>query len=135
MVTLPADSTVLDEQELARLDTEYQAAVGRNDWETMDRILDDDFVLISSTGRVVTKPDLLEEARGGAITYERQDDTDRIVRVWGDTAVVTALRWAKGVEAGVPFAYRAWFSDTYARTPGSWKYVLGHASARLPWKD
>jgi ketosteroid isomerase-like protein len=118
---------------VARLDDEYQAAVGRNDAETMDRILADDFVLISSTGRTFSKADLLEEARRGRTTYERQDDTDRTVRAWGDTAVVTALLWAKGSEDGKPFAYRVWFSDTYARVDGVWKYVLGHASGRLPW--
>jgi|GEM_PF-284450 len=118
---------------VANLDSEYQAAVGRNDATTMGRILADDFVLISSTGRTYSKADLMEEARNGRFVYERQDDTDRTVRVWGDTAVVTALLWAKGVEDGKPFAYRVWFSDTYARTRSGWKYVLGHASGRLPW--
>ena len=118
---------------VAELDTEYQAAVGRNDADAMDRILADDFVLISSTGRVVSKSDLLEEARSGRYVYERQNDTDRTVRVWGDTAVVTALLWAKGTESGAPFAYRVWFSDTYARVDGRWRYVVGHASGRLPY--
>ena len=58
-----------------------------------------------------------------------------MVRVWGDTAVVTALLWAKGREKGASFAYRVWFSDTYARVDGVWKYVLGHASSRLPWPE
>jgi len=34
-----------DEKAVADLDTQYQAAVERNDAETMDRILLDDFVL------------------------------------------------------------------------------------------
>jgi ketosteroid isomerase-like protein len=117
------------------LDLEYQAAVAQNDVDTMARILADGFVLISSTGRTFTKADLLEEARSGRFRYERQDDTDRTVRVWGDTAVVTALLWAKGTEAGAPFAYRVWFSDTYARQEGRWQYVLGHASGRLPYLE
>lgn len=123
-----------DERALVeRLDVEYQAAVGRNDHRAMARILADDFILISSTGKTYTKADLLEEARSGRFSYERQDDTNRTVRIWGDTAVVTALLWAKGTEGGSPFAYRTWFSDVYVRLGGSWKYVLGHASGRLPW--
>ena len=121
--------------EVAGLDTEYQSAVARNDANAMARILADDFVLISSTGRTFRKDDLLAEARSGQIVYERQDDTDRAVRVWGDTAVVTALLWARGTEKGKPFAYQVWFSDTYARIRGEWKYVLGHASGRLPWPE
>jgi hypothetical protein len=38
-----------------------------------------------------TKADLLEEARSGRVVYEFQRDTEQTVRVWGDTAVITAL--------------------------------------------
>src|SRR5436190_918506 len=54
------------------------------------------------------------------------------VRVWGDTAVVTALLWLKGTQDGKPFEYKLWFSDTYVRTKAGWKYVFGQASLRLP---
>ncbi len=100
---------------VAALDTDYQDAVARNDPDAMGRILTEDFVLISSTDRTLTRDDLLAEARGGRVRYEQQDDTDRTVRVSGDTAVLTALLWAKGTEDGRPFTDRVWFSDTYAR--------------------
>jgi ketosteroid isomerase-like protein len=54
------------------------------------------------------------------------------VRVWGDTAVVTALLWAKGTEEGKPFDYHLWFSDVYVRTPQGWRYVFGQAAQPLP---
>jgi hypothetical protein len=38
----------------------------------------------------------------------------------------------KGTRAGQPVDYRLWFSDTYVRTAGGWKYALGQASLRLP---
>ena len=115
---------------IARLDTEYQAAVERNDAATMDRILADDFILVTGLGKTFTKEDLLEEARSGRVDYEFQRDTDQAVRVWGDTAVITAQLWAKGVESGEPFHYKLWFSDTYVRTDGEWRYVFGQASTR-----
>ncbi|MGC2289484.1 MAG: nuclear transport factor 2 family protein [Thermoplasmata archaeon] len=124
---MPAD----DETTLARLDDEYQAAVARNDPEGMDRILADDFVLVTGRGTQFSKSDLLAEARSGRFVYERQDDSERTVRVWGDTGVVTALLWAKGTEEGKPFEYRVWFSDTYVRTPGGWRYALGQSGSRL----
>ncbi|MCI4325906.1 MAG: nuclear transport factor 2 family protein [Thermoplasmata archaeon] len=121
-----------DKAEVARLDTEYQAAVQRNDVATMDRILADGFVLVVGSGKVFTKDDLLEEARSGRFVYERQDDDHQTVRQWGDTAVVTALLTAKGIEDGKPFAYRVWFSDTYVRTPRGWRYAFGQSGGRLP---
>jgi ketosteroid isomerase-like protein len=135
MAFLPAshaESSADDEKIVAALDTEYQAAVKKNDAATMDRILADDFVLVTGLGKSYTKADLLTEARSGRMVYEHQEDSAQKVRVWGDTAVVTALLWAKGTEDGKAFDYKLWFSDTYVRTPAGWRYVFGQASTRLP---
>lgn len=53
--------------------------------------------------------------QSGRFVYERQEDSRRKARVFGDTAVVTALLRVKGTEDGRPFEYRVWFSDTYVR--------------------
>lgn len=98
----------------------------------MDRILADDFVLVTGLGKTYSKADLLEEARSKRRVYERQEDSEQKVRVWGDTAVVTALLWAKGSEGGNKFDYKLWFSDTYVRTPAGWRYIFAQSSTRLP---
>ena len=121
-----------DESIVAALDTEYQAAVKANDAATMDRILADDFVLVTGKGKVFTKTDLLNEAREKNMNYEHQEDSNQKVRVWGNTAVVTALLWAKGTDNGKPFEYKLWFSDTYVRTPTGWRYVFAQSSIPLP---
>jgi len=117
---------------VAALDTEYQAAVKKNDAATMDRILADDFVLVVGSGRVSTKADLLNEARSGKIVYEHQEELEQKVRVWDGTAVVTAKLYGKGSEDGKAFEWTLWFSDTYVRTPTGWRYVFGQASLPLP---
>ena len=123
-----------DAKTVAALDTKYQAAVKSNDAATMDQILADDFVLVNGRGKVSSKADLIESARKKEITYERQDEEPgtQKVRVWGDTAVVTALLWIKAVQGGKPIDYKLWFSDTYVRTPAGWRYVFGQASLPLP---
>jgi ketosteroid isomerase-like protein len=121
-----------DEKIVAALDTQYQAAVKNNDAATMDRILADDFVLVTGRGKTQSKADLLKEARSKAIIYEHQEDSNQKVRVWGDTAVVTALLWAKGTEEGKPFEYKLWFSDIYVRTATGWRYLFAQASLPLP---
>ncbi len=125
-------SSAADEKAVADLDTQYQLAVKNNDAATMERILADDFVLVTGRGATASKADLLQDARSGAVVYEHQEDTQQRVRVWGDTAVVTALLWLKGTRSGKPFDYKLWFSDTYVRTPAGWRYVFGQASLPLP---
>src|SRR5438034_6658921 len=130
--TKEARSSVDDEEAVAALDTEYQAAVKNNDVATMDRILADDFVLVTGLGKTYSKRDLLEEARSKRMQYERQEDSQQKVRVWSDTAVVTALLWAKGTQDGKPFDYKLWFSDIYLKTEKDWHYVFTQASTHTP---
>jgi ketosteroid isomerase-like protein len=121
-----------DEKTVASLDEQYQAAVKLNDAATMSRILADDFILVTGRGKTFTKADLVNDAKSGSSTYEHNEDSQRTVRVWGDTAVVTAFLWEKGTDHGQPFDHHAWFSDVYVRTPAGWRYVFGQSSIPLP---
>jgi ketosteroid isomerase-like protein len=123
-----------DRATVAAIDTRYQAAVQRNDAETMGQILHEDFVLVLGSGRTATRADLLNEARAGTIQYEQQveDPGTQTVRMYGDTAIVTARLWLKYTREGKAFERRLWFSDTYVRTPEGWRYVFGQASLPLP---
>ena len=102
-----------------------------NDAAAMDRILADDLVVVTGSGKVYTKADLLQFAKTRRVQYEHQEDSDQTVRVWGGTAVVTAKLWMKGLDQGKPFDFHIWFSDTYVRTPGGWRYVHGQTSLPL----
>ena len=119
---------------VAQLDTEYQAAVERNDADTMGAILADDMVLVVGAGTVYTREDILRSARERHTIFEHQveDAGTQIVRLWGDTAVVTARLWLKGENAHGAFDRRLWFSDTYVRTRGGWRYAFGQSSISLP---
>ena len=124
-----------DKKMVAALDTRYQAAVEKNDAETMARIHHENMVLVLSDGTVQTGAFLEQRARDRAYTWEHQVEVDnsQVVRVWGDTAVVTAKLWLKGTKAnGGPINFKLWFSDTYIRTPTGWRYVFGQAGAPLP---
>lgn len=127
---LPAD----DVKTVAALDTRYQAAVKANDADTMAQILAPDFVLVLGSGTVYTTQQLLDSARNKDTIYDRQEEDagTQTVRVWDDTAVVTARLWLKGASAGKPFDRRLWFSDTYRRTSKGWRYIFGQASLPLP---
>jgi ketosteroid isomerase-like protein len=131
---LPKPPPSMDAQTVAALDTLYQAAVKANDVAVMDRILADDFVLVIDRDASLTKADLIKEAREKRTIYECQEEEEgtQKVRIWRDTAVVTALLKVKGTRDQNPFDYKVWFSETYVRTPTGWRYVFGQASIPLP---
>lgn len=119
---------------VAALDTYFQAAVKANDWKTMDAILDDRMILVLGSGVVLTKAEQIAEAKLGHMEFEQQDEEPgtQTVRMFGDTAVVTAKLWIKGADKGRAFDRTLWFSDTYVRTASGWRYAFGQASLALP---
>lgn len=133
---VPAGAAPTDDARVvAALDTEFQAAVKHNDAATIKRIQADDMILVTGRGAVFTKADHVQAAENRERTYEVQDELPgtQTVRVWGDTAVVTALLHIKGVtKEQKAFDYKLWFSDTYVRTAAGWKYAFGQASLPLP---
>lgn len=124
-----------DRATIAALDTEYQAAVERNDAEAMARILHPEMILVIGRGLVFTREDLLRSAHEQEYIYEIQAEEEgtQVVRLYGeDTAIVTALLRLKGTGPQGPFDRRLWFSDTYVRTAEGWRYAFGQSSINLP---
>lgn len=77
---------------VAALDREYQAAVKKNDARTIAHILADNSGLVTGSGKTYTKADMIRDAYGET-KYQHNDEESQEVRVWGDTAVVTAKLW------------------------------------------
>jgi ketosteroid isomerase-like protein len=130
---LPKPPPNVDAETVASLDSLYHAAVKANDIAIMDQILADDFAFVTDRGATLTKADLIKEAREKRTIYEHQEEEEgtRKVRLWRDTAVVTALLSIKGTRDQNPFDYKVWVSETYVRTATGWQYVFGQAS--IPW--
>jgi ketosteroid isomerase-like protein len=133
-VGVAAQGASSDQQAVAKIDTDFQAAVKANDAEAMARIMHKDMILVLGNGTINTREEQLEEARNKEFVYEHQEEDGgtQTVRVWGDTAVVTARLWVKGVYRGVTYDRRLWFSDTYVRTSEGWRYFVGQASLHVP---
>lgn len=132
--TVAQTGNAADRAAIAALDLEFQRAVKVNDAATIDRILHPEYWLVLGNGTVVTRDELIQEARARTIEYEIQDEVPgtQQVRLWGDTAVVTAKLRIKGRRAGQIFSRTLWFSDTYVRTAEGWKYAFAQASLPVP---
>jgi uncharacterized protein DUF4440 len=121
---------------VADLDTAYQAAVERNDWQAMDRILHPDFTLVLGNGKVVSRAELIAAARDKEFVFEKQVEVpgSQTVRLYGKhTATVTALLWLRYTAKDQAVRdYKLWFTDTYVLTAAGWRYAFGQASTHLP---
>lgn len=96
----------------------------------MDRILADDFILVTGSGKTYTKSALLADARNATTIYEHQEDSEKTVPCMGRHRDRDRKSMGKSTENGKSFDYKLWFSDAYRRTPTGWRYVFAQSAHR-----
>ena len=112
------------------IDMEHQAreASLRRDVEFLQRNLADDYVAIIFLGQVTTKQDTVSARKSGQLKYDTINVTDMVVRVYGDTAVVTARADVKGHQLGEDFSGPYRYTRVWVRRTGHWLAVSYQAT-------
>src|SRR4051812_8726269 len=77
-----------DGPRLRNLERELNRAIAQRDAKRVDEMLSDDWMLVTGTGRMKTKQDVLAEINLPELEFQDNDTRDVMVRVWGDTAVL-----------------------------------------------
>jgi ketosteroid isomerase-like protein len=117
--------------EMEKLDHAMQRAFVTRDVKYLRDLLTDDYVLITSSSKVVTKADLLAEVVDPKDVLDVSDSSEIQVRRHGDTAVITAMLHQRGSSDGKPFDAWVRYTDTWVLEGGRWRYMSAHAS-RMP---
>jgi ketosteroid isomerase-like protein len=117
--------------EMERLDHAMQRAFVTRDQKFLRDLLTDDYVLITSSSKLVSKEQVLAELVDPKEILEVNDSSEIQVRRHGDTAVITALLHQRGSSAGEPFDAWVRYTDTWVLEGGRWRYMSAHAS-RMP---
>ena len=140
MLTLPcpADAQSMpfnkSEAELARLDMEQKAMVGRADVAKLASLAAPELVINAPTGRVLSREEFLAMMRDGRIGAEDFDRTVESVRVSGDIGVVmgrevftpTAASELGRKYGAVPLNRR--YTNIYRRDGSRWLWFARHAN-------
>jgi ketosteroid isomerase-like protein len=92
------------------------------------KTLAEDYVAITPLGQVTTKQDTVSARRSGQLRYESMNITDMVVRLYGDTAVVTARADVKGHQLGEDFSGPYRYTRVWVRKNGHWQAVSYQAT-------
>lgn len=121
-----ADATARVRGEIESLEHQWLNAAQSHDRATLDRILADDFVDVSSNGAFRSKADAL--AGGNAPPGATQTLHELRVRVYGDCAIANGVNVVhsdiQGWTVEVPF------TDVFARRAGRWQAVSAQETPR-----
>jgi ketosteroid isomerase-like protein len=112
------------QEELLNLEKEFTQAIVKNDAEAIGQFLADDWVIIDPDGGMIDKSRFLTVIKSGTLTHESMESDDVVVRIYGDSAVVTALTTSKGKFMKQDFTTRERATDVFVKQNGRWQCVL-----------
>lgn len=115
-------------REIIDMERQAKEASLRRDPEFPQRALAEDYVAISPLGQVTTKKEAISARRSGQLRYDTIDVSDMVVRVYGDTAVVTARADVKGHQLGEDFSGPYRYTRVWVRKTGHWQAVSYQAT-------
>jgi ketosteroid isomerase-like protein len=112
------------EEELLKVEKGFVDAIAKNDLEAIERFVTDNWIIINADGGIIEKERFLEVIKSGALTHEMMQSDDIRVRVYGDSAVVSALTRSKGKFMEQEFTTHERSTDVFVRHDGRWRCVL-----------
>jgi len=121
------------EEELLKLENEFAEAIVSNNPEDIGRLLRDDWVIIGADGEIIDRARFFEVIKSGALTHDMMESEDFRIRVYGDSAVVTAITRTKGKFMEQEFSTQERATDVFVKRDGRWQCVLTHVT-KLPQK-
>jgi ketosteroid isomerase-like protein len=128
LVLLPALSAT--EAEIRKAEQGWVAAVVKNDFAALDRILGDQLIYAHSTGVIETKAEYLGRLRKGAQKYDAIEHQQLTIRVYGDSAVAHAKVRMAGQSDTRAFDDRLMMMHLWVKQGGAWRLVA-HQTTRL----
>jgi ketosteroid isomerase-like protein len=116
---------------LRNLERDLNRAIAQRDARRVSELLSDDWMLVTGSGKVKTKADVLTEIAEPELEFQDNESRDVLVRMWGDTAVLTGVLHQRYRLRGAVQDVTLRYTDTWTRVGDTWRQVSGHAS-RLP---
>ena len=115
--------------EIDQLEEVWREAELKANTSAMDTLLSDDYMGITASGTLQTKDQAIANMRTGLTHFKSLELSERKVRFYGKTAVVTSIARLNGVtqEGDITGSYR--YTRVYVRdAQGKWKIVSFEAS-------
>jgi len=111
------------EKEVMKVEEEFGEAMIKNDADRIGTLLADDWIIIDPDGAIMDKARFLSAIRSGALAHEAMDSQEVRVRIYGTTAIVTALTSSKAKYMGQEFSTRERATDVFVKRDDRWQCV------------
>jgi ketosteroid isomerase-like protein len=115
--------------EIEQLEEEWRTAVLKSDATALNTLLADDYIAITASGTLQTKDEALANIRSGRIHFTSLNLSDRKLRFYGKTALVTSLASVQGITPEGDLSGNFRYTRVYVQNaPGQRRIVSFEAS-------
>jgi ketosteroid isomerase-like protein len=115
--------------EIDQMEDAWHDAMVKSDSVALGALLAEDYTGITANGAIQTKEQAVANLRSGALQISDLSTSDRKIRIYGATSVVTSLAEVTGGKNDLQISGRYRYTRVYVRnSQGQWKIVSFEAS-------
>ena len=115
-------------REILNFAESWAKALVSNDSEAIGSFMSDDWVIVGENG-TTSKPEFLSWVASGDLTHETMEMVGEArIKIYGDTAVLTARVTNNGHYKNQPFSADERTTDVFRQREGRWSCLLSHVT-------
>lgn len=116
-------------EEILLTSERWADAIVSNDAEKIGKFMSEDWIIVGENG-ATSKKEFLSWISSGDVTHETMRRIgDARIKVYGDTAVLTARVTNNGHYKGQPFSADEWTTDVFYKNENGWLCVLSQITS------
>ena len=113
----------MTEKDILALEEERFGAMIARDFPRLQLLVHDELMYTHSSGVVDGKATWLDSMKSGRVKYKKAQCTERKVRLYGDTALITGRAQIEAEIGGEPKTLKLLFLNAWTKTPHGWRFV------------
>jgi ketosteroid isomerase-like protein len=125
-------TTVAREQDIVaqiyELERQSRDAAIQRDAGFSQSVLSEDYLAIGPLGQFVTKADTIAARQHSQVKFDSIHISEMKIRIYGDSAIVTARAEVKGTDLGEDFSGPYLYTRVWAKLNNEWKTVSYQAT-------
>src|SRR5688572_4437772 len=113
-----------EEEALIQAELLWTEAIGQNNVDEMAGFMNDDWVILGTTGGITSKNNFLNAVKSGDLVHAAMHFEIVQARVYDNSGIIIAKGTSTGTYKGNAFSFFEWSTSMYVKKENAWKAVF-----------